>query len=273
MTMNRVLLAFQFLTIIPIRTRGEVSAGELPAAASFFPVVGAFQGLLAVAVSAFCSALFSDEITGCLVLLILIAVNGGFHLDGLADTFDGLAVKSVGDIAHDRERRLAVMKDSATGAAGAVALILVILLKYLLIRDILLHSSSITRYALLFLLPVFSRWSMVLALSLGKPARKEGLGSVFIDAVGRKEVIISSLATLLPCLVVTGLLQYTRYAPIAAMLPVVLCAVLYIFCFLSVKYLSMKFGGLTGDCFGAVSEISEIVFLMVASLWLQRSIS
>ena len=70
-------------------------------AAAFFPLAGALQGLIAAL-----AALLSFPLPGsraASVLLVLTAMNGGFHLDGLADTFDAIAVKSTGDCAVDRQ--------------------------------------------------------------------------------------------------------------------------------------------------------------------------
>lgn len=272
MMLKQVLLALQFLTIVPLRIKGDISEDDMSRSAMFFPVAGALQGLIGSLCAALLLRFFSADLTACLVLVILIITNGGFHLDGLADTFDALAVKASGDTAADRVKRLSVMKDSSTGAIGVVAIVVVILLKYMFIRNIFLYSSSAVLYSLLFLMPVFSKWIMVPAMYHGASARKDGLGRIFIDAVRRKDVVFCSLITVLFSFVITELLQQTLYASVTGLLVFFLFLVLYIFCLISVKFFTKRFGGLTGDAFGAVSEISEILFLMVASLWLQHSI-
>jgi adenosylcobinamide-GDP ribazoletransferase len=93
--MRQFLLAFQFLTIVPVKVRGEVSEKDISGSAVFFPVVGAFQGLLTAMTAFLFMKLFSSEVTCGLVILIL-TLTKGFHLDGLADTFDALAVKASG---------------------------------------------------------------------------------------------------------------------------------------------------------------------------------
>ena len=272
MMLKQVLLALQFLTIVPVRVKGEISENDMSRSAIFFPVAGALQGLFCILSAALLSRLFSADITGCLVLVILIITTGGFHLDGLADTFDALALKASRDEEADRKKRLLVMKDSSTGAIGVVTIVVAILLKYMLIRNLFLYSSSTALYSLLFLIPVFSKWIMVPAMHHGTSARKDGLGRIFIDAITRKDVVICSLIAVLFSLVISELLQHTRYAAVTGLLFLYLFLVLYIFCLISVKFITKRFGGLTGDSFGAISEISEILFLMVASLWLQHSI-
>jgi adenosylcobinamide-GDP ribazoletransferase len=269
---KKALIAMQFLTIIPVRVRGDISERALSGSTIFFPVVGALQGLVCVSSAALLSRLFAPEITGCLIIVILIIINGGFHLDGLADTFDAMAVKSAGDEDADREKRLSVMKDSVTGAIGVIAIVIAVLLKYLLLKNIFLYSSSITLYSLLFLMPVFSKWIMVPAMYLGTSARKDGLGRVFIDAVTRKDVALSAIITVFFSLFIVEMLQYTAYASSAVSLFLFLFPVLCSFCFAALRFAKKRFGGLTGDTFGAISEISDILFLLVASIWLQHSI-
>lgn len=267
------LLAVQFLTIIPVRVKGEISEKDMSGAVSCFPVAGAVQGGLAVVVAAVGSRLFTPEITACLVLIALNGSNGGFHLDGLADTFDALAVKSTGDAGLDREKRLAVMKDSTTGAIGVAALGLDLLLTFSLLHAVLLYDLSAVRYVLIFLMPVYSKWLMVQALHRATPARAEGLGTTFISATGRKEAVISTLITILVALAAAAALQHTRYAGAVAWLLLLLFGLLYGLVLLLVRFFLKRFGGLTGDTLGAVHEASGIIYLMVAYLWLQRSIS
>ncbi|MBI3593260.1 MAG: adenosylcobinamide-GDP ribazoletransferase, partial [Nitrospirae bacterium] len=174
--MKQLLLAFQFLTIVPINVRGNISEKEIARSAAFFPFIGAFQGILACMSAFLLLKVFPPEITSGLIILALLITNGGFHIDGLADTFDALAVKSKGAEETDREKRLAVMKDSSTGAIGVVAIAVAILLKFLFIRNLFASNSVFTAYSMLFLMPVFSKWIMIPAMYHGISARQDGLG-------------------------------------------------------------------------------------------------
>ncbi len=269
--MKQLALAFQFLTIIPIEVRGEVSERDLSRSTVFFPVVGAFQGLLAACAAALFILIFTAEITSGLVLVLLIISNGGFHLDGLADTFDALAVKSSGDEATDREKRLSVMKDSSTGAIGVVAIVLIILLKFLFIKNLVLHAPVSLLISLLFLMPVYSKWAMVPALCHGTSARKDGLGKIFMDSAGIGTVVSSFLFLTLFCFLAVSL-SSSAYRTKAFALYFLLSILLYLLSLLTVRIFRKKFGGLTGDNFGAIGEISEMFFLMVTSIWLQHFI-
>lgn len=266
--MKQLALAFQFLTIIPIKVEGDVSARDLSGSAVFFPVVGAFQGLLAACAASLAVTVFSAEIASGIVIAVLVVSNGGFHLDGLADTSDALAVRSGDDPSAIMQRRLSVMKDSSTGAIGVVSIVLVVLLKFVLVKDLLLHSSDRLILCLLFLVPLYSKWAMVPAFCHGMPAREHGLGKVFVDLVGSSTVVSSFLIVTLFYLLIFSLFSSIHKTGVFALF-LLSSVFLYLFSLAAVHFCKRKFGGLTGDNLGAISEISEILLLMVISLWLR----
>jgi adenosylcobinamide-GDP ribazoletransferase len=263
--MKGLLLAIQFLTIIPVRTRGTITERQISRSGVFFPLVGAIQGVVASLGALALIGVFPSKVVSGLVILLLIATNGGFHLDGLADTFDAVAVKSTGNVTEDRQKRLSVMKDSSTGAIGVTAIVMTILLKYLLIGLLFQRYDLRGTAYLLFLMPVFSKWAMIPVMAHGKPARNAGLGKMFVDGTGFGSVVLSSL------LVVA--LYFA--ASISLGIPSVsfsvkfLCLsvlLLYAFGFLWSLFCSRKFGGLTGDAAGAAAEIADLLFLTIAGL-------
>ena len=85
---------------MPVNVSGDVTEKEVAASAVFFPLAGAFQGLVTAVAASLLIGVVPPDVAAALALLCLILTNGGFDLDGLADTFDALAVKSSGD---DRE--------------------------------------------------------------------------------------------------------------------------------------------------------------------------
>ncbi|MEW6108272.1 MAG: adenosylcobinamide-GDP ribazoletransferase [Nitrospirota bacterium] len=261
--MKKILLAFQFLTIIPLKVNGDISEKELSRSASFFPLVGAFQGLLAAVSAALLLKVFSAEIVSALVVLILIISNGGFHLDGLADTFDALAVKSSGDKAVDRERRLSAMKDSSTGAIGVVAITMTLLLKFLFLDHILKDYSPFTAYYPLFFMPVFSKWAMNVAIFHGASARQDGLGRIFIKNKSGKELLFTTMVVVFLFAVLSFMHSLSGFLPFMLFL----LFATFVLSFSSTKFFGKKFGGLTGDTLGAISEITETIFLLMAVAW------
>ena len=260
--MKRILLAFQFLTIIPVKEMKNVSDKEIGGASVFFPLIGFLQGALFMVSAVLFLKIFPPELANGLLILVIVATSGGLHLDGLADTFDAIALRG------DREKKLLVMKDSTIGPVGVIAIVILILLKYLALNALFFHSSPITYYSSLFLMPVFSRWVMVTAIFHGKSARQDGIGKIFVENTKLKELIIATSLTVLIFLLVLFITHYPL--PITHFLFVLL--VLYIFSLVSVWFCNKKFGGMTGDTFGAVSEISEILFLIISVIIRNSSI-
>lgn len=270
--LTRLLLAFQFLTVIPVRVGGAVSEEDVAGSAGLFPAVGAVQGLTAAAVAYISTALFTPGISAVLVLIFLSATNGGFHLDGLSDTFDAIAVKSTGDRVRDREKRLLVMRDSTSGPIGVASIVFALMLKYALISHILERFTIPLAAALLFLMPVFSRWSMVCIMTCGSPARKDGLGRMFIDHVGTSHLIVSSLVLFL-CAASAFALALEKglgYGTVAYLIS--LSIVLYLFSIGWTAFCRTRFGGLTGDTCGAGAELADILMLLVTAVWLRHFI-
>ncbi len=267
--MRRVFLAFQFLTIVPVKINGDISEKDVAGSAAFFPLVGAFQGLLTAVPAFLLMKVSRADIAAGFAIVFLILGNGGFDLDGLADTIDALAVKSSGEAERDRAKRLSVMKDSATGAMGVIALIMTILLKFVLMQRLLSDFPLLGVVSVFFLMPVFSKWITVPAMYYGASARKDGLGKIFIEHTGLASLIISTAIILLLSLLVSSLTLTSFVQGIEFCGGSVIA--FYLFSILAVKFLMKRFGGLTGDHFGAMTEISEILFLLAAYIWLQYS--
>lgn len=263
---TRFLLAFQFLTIIPLKRMHNVSEKDIGSSTVFFPIVGAAQGGMLTASAMVLTKVFPVELTNGLIVLLLVIITGGLHLDGLADTFDAIASRG------NRDKKLAIMKDSSVGPFGVMAIVFAILLKYLSLNVLFHNSSLVTFYLSLFLLPVFSRWAMVPAIYHCKSARQDGLGRIFIEHTGIKEIITATGLVLLisfVALLITGRgsqLSAFGFQLLSGLL------VLYVFCLAAVRFSNKTFGGMTGDTFGAVSEISEILFLLSAIIWSQKFI-
>ena len=267
--MKSLLLAVQFLTIIPVSVKGEVTRRDMARSAAFFPLAGALQGVIGAFAALIAVRLFPPTIAGGLVLFVLTIVNGGFHLDALADTFDAIAVKSTGDGAQDRQKRLSVMKDSATGAIGVTAIVMALLLKYLFISPLFAKCGTWGTAYLLFLMPVFSKWAIVPALFHGRPAASGGLGRIFIEGMDGRTYLLSWLLLAVAALAATWLcpsLSLTAGVNFL-FLP---CLCLYAFSLLWAFFCSRKFGGLTGDTIGAAAEIADLLFLAIAFLWFLR---
>lgn len=265
--MKRIVAAFQFLTIIPIRTRRHVSADDLGWSAVFFSLVGFFQGLFLAAIAFFLLKFVSPAVTSALVIMIYLLTNGAFHQDGLSDTFDALAVRSTGNAQQDRDKRLAVMRDSTAGPIGITAIAAFLLLKYALLKEVL-EAPAPGLNPVIILFPMISAWSMTMMMPGAKNARDDGLGTIFLGRIGARHVVLA-------CIVMAGLtgavygLNYI-VCPYA-MRNFVMFFFLGTAASLLAGYamralLAARFGGLTGDNLGCIHEIAEVIVLLVALL-------
>lgn len=154
--------AIMFLTRIPVGSHASASPQVLARSTLYFPIVGLVVGLLTAVSFLLANAIWPTIIATAIALLFSIALTGAFHEDGLADVADSLG-------AWTKERKLEVMRDSRIGTYGAVALILVILLKYITLFTIFnstftdTDNAVITSPALVLatfsLAHVLGRWS------------------------------------------------------------------------------------------------------------------
>lgn len=238
--MKSFLLALQLLTIIPVKIKGNADERDLGRCTAFFTLVGAVQGIILVGANLLFSKFLPHDIASALVLAVLILTNGGFHLDGFADTIDGLAGGST------KEERLHIMKDSRIGAIGVVAIVLLLLIKFLTINR--LNTNII-----LFLLPVIGRWSMVPMAYWADYARPTGgLGKTFTEHTGLRELLQATVLMLFFSVMLLG-----WHGPIYA-------GILFIVAYLITLFFKRKLGGITGDVLGFQSEVSEVIFLILA---------
>jgi adenosylcobinamide-GDP ribazoletransferase len=248
-------LAIRFLTIIPVisfppsdntNQNEEVVEENFANSMAFFPLVGMLIGVLLVFLRRIFYYLPVSSLVGdTLVLIVWIWISGGLHLDGFADSVDGFLG------GHNKEEILKVMKDSSTGAKGVVALVSLLLLKFVLLVEMPLFLKD----AALFFTPTIGRWSMVIAAFLGKPARlKDSMGKLFMDYVSWREFIFASLT-----MVVIGIPLFRLY-----LIPLVIIDVVIVL--LILKYSQKRIGGISGDILGAINEIVEVFGLLVIYL-------
>lgn len=239
--MRSFFIALQFLTLFPIKKDFGAGHHELMRSMAWFPVVGLVQGILAAIAYLALSPILPESIIAGLIILVLVLSNGGLHLDGFADTVDGLAG------GKDAEERLRIMKDSAVGAIGVVFLILLLLIKYIAIEEILLTED----WHLVALFPVIGRWAMVPMACWAPYARKEGgLGLAFANNE-RPALFVSTIFALIISVLFLNL-------PGIALVGIMLVVV-----YLITGFFKNKLGGVTGDVFGFQSETAEALCLVL----------
>jgi adenosylcobinamide-GDP ribazoletransferase len=230
--------AIAFLTVIPVAD-AVGSPGERLGRA-YFPVVGAVIGLIAGVVFVGVSAIAGNPLAAVAAVAVLAILTGGLHLDGLADAADGLF--GVGTL----ERRLEVMRDPRVGSFGAVTLVLVIA------GDIVALSSLSPASALLALVVagVLSRLAILAVVVIGRYRYERGLGTAAQGGHRAFDLLLGAAFTGAVCL-----LDPAR--ALAAAVVVALVATIV------VAIARRRIGGLTGDIYGAVSEMAQLGVLVV----------
>jgi len=240
---TQIRLALSFLTALPSGSfSAEVPEETLGKTQAWFPLVGLLLGLILLVGGLFFNLFLTPAITAALVLLLHFLLTGGFHLDGIADTADGLMSGKA-----DREKIFSIMKDSFLGSMGATALILLLLLKFSALLT-LVKESPLN----LILFPVFGRYAIIQLTYSSEYARPEGgLGAIFTNYCGRRELLIAAGTALVTGLLLAGLAGLLSF----------LAIVLYVF---SIRYgARRKLGGVTGDILGFTCESSEALTLIM----------
>lgn len=230
--------AFSFLTILPM-TWLKPGTNRTPGYAfSFYPLVGLVIGLLVSLVAAIRFLLpLSPDVTAFLALTAWVALTGGLHLDGFADSCDGLLSTTT------PERRLEIMKDPRAGSWAVIGVVLLLLGKWVALRYV--------TFPLLLLPPVAGRWAMTLVVALFPNARPGGIGAFFRNGLGRKQVLVATAIALAVAVALgwRGLLAL---------------AVSFVVALLFGRWASGRLGGgLTGDTYGATCELVECACLIL----------
>lgn len=252
--------AFTLLTVLPVPVlrRDELQVEQSTDCARstrLFPLVGALVGLILVGVDTATTPFFSPGVRAALLVAAAAAVSGGLHLDGLADTFDGLLCRK------DRETTVQIMRDSRIGAMGATALIITLLLRFALIGEV---AGWLRPYALLFL-PIAGRQAMVLAIALHGYARSgAGMGRQYALQTGRREIYTSLILTGL--MLTAGWLQDAAAATGSFVVIASGVVAAQVGSAVFARYVAGRLGGLTGDVYGAVNEVAELFFLLVVAI-------
>ena len=241
--MSSFSLAWQFLTILPWRKSDiETTPQLLGRSMAYYPAVGLLLGLILWPAHWALYLFLPRALCDGLILLALVILTGALHLDGLADTLDGLAAGKA------PEERLRIMKDHRVGTFGVVGLILVLGLKFLALHSLL--TQDVGRALLVAL--TLSRWSMVQLTYRAPYARREGgLGLPFKENLKKREVVIATITSLA---VSFFILRFWG---------AMLWFLVGIGTLLFQSFFEKKIGGITGDILGAANETNEVLALIL----------
>ena len=231
--------AVSFLTVLPV-ANADGSAGTRLGRA-YFPAVGALVGLVAGGVLVVVDAVATPLLGAAAAVATLCLLTGAIHIDGLADSADGLLGRG------DAARRLEVMRDPRLGSYGVTAVVAVLLLQ----TAALAGMAPARALVALVVAGAMSRLAAAIVIAWFPYVRESGLGTAAAGASGRGIDLAVGLATV----VVVALLDWRRALIAAALVAV---SVLLI-----VGLARRRLGGVTGDVCGATAELGQLAVLLV----------
>ncbi len=235
--MSEFIEALRFLTVIPIkRCFDETSLKKSP---RFFPLVGLSIGVILFLSYSILSKFLPRDISIFITIFIWEFISGGIHLDGFADTLDGLMSRK------DREGILEIMRDSRIGVFGAIGIFFILGMKYLSLSNSTMPGLS------LLLSPIFGRFIVTVSIFLFPYARKEGKGSIFSGALSRADLILVFILVLVLSILIGRFRGFIAFS------------ISYLCGYLFAIYLNWRIGGLTGDNYGAICEFTEVITLIL----------
>ncbi|WP_372776121.1 adenosylcobinamide-GDP ribazoletransferase [Mangrovibacterium sp.] len=236
------LTALMFYTRIPVPSGLQYSPERLNRSTRYLPLIGWIVGGIGAAVFYGLVQIFPVQISVFLSMLATILLTGAFHEDGFADFCDGFGG------GYTREKIFTIMKDSRIGTYGSVGLIGMLGTKFLALQSIpayLIPLALIAGHAFSRLMPVliiFTSWySREDELSKSKPIGKKGKNS---------DLILAILFAIAP-------IAFLPWKVMAVAIPAALSLT-----FVFKKYTERKIGGYTGDCLGALQQLTEVLFYL-----------
>lgn len=278
--MTPFFIALQFLTRLKIVNQTEWSMEDFGKSVATFPYVGLIIGIFLTIIY----FIFSQFLAPMPLMLIIVIseflFTGGLHADGLMDTSDGLFS------GREREKKLEIMKDSRVGSFGVVAFIFVTLLKWQLFTAIPVPEFI---PIILLMMPLMSRYTLILSIRSYPYARKSGMGQAFALYSPKYVITWSTISTfcmpIFICLVlsllyaviwgITSLLSipfipftiaiYGLAYALVGLIEINIFSMImsYIINRILNHYIVKQLGGTTGDTYGFVVELTEILLLLI----------
>lgn len=231
--------ALAFFTRIPCTAWAGHEAQDLNHAARYFPLVGIVVGLAAAGAWLVASLVLPPALAVIASMALSLWLTGAFHEDGLADAADGLGG------GWNREQALTIMQDSRLGSFGAVALFLALLTKF----EALLHLAPELTPAALVAGHAASRFAAVLVIATQRYVRSEGKAKPLATRLSKSELSLAALCGLLPLALL----------PVSLWLALVPVALVWLWFW---RLLARRLGGFTGDCLGAMQQLTELTFYL-----------
>ncbi|HDU2633329.1 TPA: adenosylcobinamide-GDP ribazoletransferase [Yersinia enterocolitica] len=245
MNLRLFLATLQFMTRIPVPERWTqgLALDNYERGIIGFPFIGLIVGVIGGVVFTLLAPWCGVPLAALGYVLVLALVTGAFHLDGLADTCDGVFS------ARKREKMLEIMRDSRLGTNGGLALIFIVVAKVLVVSELALRDAPML--LMLTAASVAGRTVIVLLMYRQRYAREgNGLGNIYIGKVTGKQTLLTLAGG-----AILSLLLGQGAALLALVISMVVVALL-------ATYLHRRLDGQTGDTLGAAAEVGELVFLL-----------
>jgi adenosylcobinamide-GDP ribazoletransferase len=243
---NSFLVAVQFMTRLPVSRGITYSPDALAKSAVFFPAIGLLIGAGGAALYLLLSPHASREIVVVLILVYLVTITGGLHEDALGDAADGFGG------AREKDRVLAIMRDSRIGSFGTLAITLSLLARFVFLTNL----APAKFVGFLIAGQVLGRWT-ALPLAFFLPSARDnepGQGKLIAHRITAISFAAGALLALAIVAITLG----------AAALPASLIALLV--AAISGFYYWRRIGGITGDCLGATTQLTEIAVYLIGAL-------
>jgi adenosylcobinamide-GDP ribazoletransferase len=238
------LAAVQFLTRVPLPAQ-PYDPNSLARSVKFFPVVGLLIGSAAAALHLLLAPHLPRLVSALIVVIFLVLLTGCLHEDGLADAADAFGG------GWSREQVLLILKDSRIGSYGAAALSLSLLARVLLLAALPLPRVPVYLIAAHLL----CRWTTLPLSFYLPPARSStGLGASIANLTSIGTLVAGSIFSIA---VAVAALRIHAFSPIVGAILITLFTGLYY---------RQRIGGVTGDCFGATNQLTEI-FVYLTGVW------
>lgn len=249
--MSSFLLALQFLTIIPIRVR-NYSDDKKARSLFYFPIIGLALGALLYFANCVLLAMQLQAISiNVILVILLVIVTGGMHLDGLCDSADAFLSNKPA-----KEEMLAIMRDPHAGAMGIISIVSCLLLKIALLNSI----NQSNRSGALILACMLSRWAVTPQMAHFPYARQEGKAKTYIQGMNKKILILTMITTIS----LAFLIWHAK--------AMFIFVAVWLATYMLARSVTKKIGGITGDTLGATIELTEIIVLFSVIL-LERYVS
>lgn len=234
---------------VPVKKQLDMNAKSVTWMYGFLPIVGLLMGSI-ISSGVFILSRYSeisDLLLAILIVIGMIVLTGGLHLDGWIDMSD--AFFSYGE----KEKRLEILDDPHTGAFGVISVFCLLVLKIGVIYEMLLHGQLAIVPFLIFI-PFIARMGMLLYFVTMQPAKEKGLAAYF-----KGIVIQNKLAVLIG---VQSILAFVCWFYVGVFNLFILVVIMLIAVVIYRNWSKKHFGGVTGDLLGALGEGLEVV------LWL-----